>query len=264
MNKKKSGTKLVLLTQAFKKYKRMNLIKSIVILGSIALLTGCKTPSIIVSDNLKSNTSIMEVKGKQGWQFNQVIKYGDYSTSKIKRSWDLGFNFEFIARFQEATEKLSFVQSTPKLKANVFVVGKFKNTEIDLIEGFLGYPIHYENYFTGVISQLNNDNKWEFILHNPDGGTLGKDFTCGLAKDDNGNEIIIKGVREVENQANWIKLDNFGFEFIMDGKSIGAISNINSGRVWINNQISEELKLVISSISTSLLVRHSLEEQFQE
>lgn len=224
------------------------------------LLMSCKTPSIIVSDSLKSNTSVMEVKGKQGWQFNQVITYGAYSTSKIKRSWTKGYTLDFMVRFQTAQQKLNFKQHTSKLNADVFAVSKFEKAEISLIEGFLEYPLHYENYFAGLISLENNPNQWEFIIHNPDGGTISKDFNCGLAKDKNGNEIVIKGVREIENQANWIKLDNFGFEFVLNGKAIGAISTINSGRVWVSDNLTEELKLVLSSLSTSLLVRHSLED----
>ena len=55
-------------------------------------------------------------------------------------------------------------------------------------------------------------------------------------------------------------MDNFGFEFLHNGHSIGAVSVMNSGKVWIRNDIPSELKLVVSSISTSLLVRHSMQE----
>lgn len=225
------------------------------------LISACKTPSIIVSENLKSNTTVMEAKGRLlGWQLNQVITYGNYTSSKIKKGWTSSYDYEFILRFKGAKQKLNFTQFTPVNKAEVFVVGKFKSTELELLNGFLSYPFQYENYFAGTIIPINNENKiWEFIIHDPEGGTIGN-FDCGVAKNQSGDEITIRGVREIENQANWLKLDNFGFEFIKNGQSIGAVSTINNGKIWIKNNLTDDIKLVISCISTSLLVRENLQK----
>ena len=235
----------------------MNKIVFIIIM--LISISACNTPSIIVSENLKSNTTVMDAKGRQGWQFNQVITYGEYTTSKIKKGWTSGYDYEFIARFRSAEQKLKFNQFSSLNKAEVFAVGKFKTTELDLLDGFLSYPFEYENYFAGTVILTNNNKVWDFIIHDPEGGTVGS-FDCGIAKNQNQDEIIIRGVRKVEGQLNWIKLDNFGFEFIMNGQSIGAVSTINNGRVWMKNNIDEDIKLVISSISTSLLVREELQE----
>jgi len=230
----------------------------------IYILSSCTTPNIIVSDNLKTNTTVMDAKGRQGLQFNQVITFGDYSTSKVKRGWTAGYDVSFVTRFKGAKEKLNFIQFTPEKRAYVLAVGKFKSTELELLNGFLSYAFQYENYFAGSIipSETPNDI-WEFIIHNPEGGTSG-DFECGLAKDKNGNEIRIRGVRKIEKQTNWVKLDNFGFEFIYKDQAIGAVSTINNGRVWIKNDINDDLKLVLSSMSSSLLVRHSMQESVSD
>ncbi|UTW67251.1 hypothetical protein KFE94_03805 [bacterium SCSIO 12643] len=229
-----------------------------------SILTSCTTPNIVVSENLKTNTSVMDAKGRQGLQFNQVITFGDYNTSKVKRGWTLGYDISFVTRFKGAKEKLNFIQFTPEKRAYVLAVGKFKSTELELLNGFLSYAFQYENYFAGsIIPSDTPSDVWEFIIHNPEGGTLG-DFECGIAKDKNGNEILIKGVREIEKQANWVKLDNFGFEFIYKDQAIGAVSTLNNGRVWIKNDISEELKLVLSCMSSSLLVRHSMQESVSD
>ncbi len=230
----------------------------------LSILTSCTTPNIVVSENLKTNTSVMDAKGTQGLQFNQVITFGDYNTSKVKRGWILGYDISFVTRFKGAKEKLNFIQFTPEKRAYVLAVGKFKSTELELLNGFLSYAFQYENYFTGsIIPSDTPSDVWEFIIHNPEGGTLG-DFECGIAKDKNGNEILIKGVREIEKQANWVKLDNLGFEFIYKDQAIGAVSTLNNGRVWIKNNISEELKLVLSCMSSSLLVRHSMQESVSD
>lgn len=60
---------------------RLYIISFLVFIG----LFSCKTPNIVVSNSLKTDTSIYEVHGRQGWQFNQVIKYGNFKTSKVQR-----------------------------------------------------------------------------------------------------------------------------------------------------------------------------------
>ena len=81
---------------------------------------------------------------------------------------------------------------------------------------------------------------------------------CGSAKDSKGNEIVIKGVNQVEGQANWMQMEFIGFEFFLNGQSIAAVSCLNDGRVWMKDDISAEIKLAVSSISTALLVKHNL------
>jgi len=237
--------------------------KKIFTLTAIVLvfISSCKTPGLIFSGNLKDNTKVMEVKGRQGWQFNQKITFGDYFTSKIKRGWTKGGTWNFVVKFQNAEQKLSFTQNTPFGKsAEVLAIGKFKNTELPLFKDFLSYSFKYENTFAGtVIPNDNESNNWDFVIHNPESG-LPKDADCGIIRDSNGNEIIIRGVKKVEGQANWVTLDNYGFEFIQNGQSIGAVSTINNGRVWIKNDLDENTKLILASVSTSLLVRHSMQE----
>lgn len=236
--------------------------KNKLLLGLVLLLgvTSCKTPGLVFTGDLKNNTAVMDAKGRQGWQFNQVIKFGDYHTSPIARGWTRGGTINFFVRFQKAEQKLDFTQYTPDGKtATIAAVSSFKNTELPLLSDFLTYSFNYKNTFVGTII-LNGDETqhWDFIIHDPDAG-LSKDANCGVARDVNGNEIQILGVKKVEHQANWVQLDNFGFEFIMNGVSVGAVSTINNGRVWIKNDISDELKLVLASLSSSLMVRQNID-----
>ncbi len=237
--------------------------KTMLLLCIVMAYSACKIPNMLVSEDLKSAASVFDVKGKQGWNFNQDIKFGDYSTSKIKRGWVKGSETNFFIRFQKAEQKMSFVQNTPdNVSADILAVGSFKNNEIDLLKGFLALPIAYESSFAGtVIPNDNSKNPWEFIIHNPD-ASLPKNVDCGVARDKSGRELQIKAVKKVEGQGNWSKIDNYGFEFFENGKSIGAISNINRGKVWIKNDISPDLKLIVSSLATSLLIRSNLSETF--
>ncbi|WP_272150649.1 hypothetical protein [Tenacibaculum aiptasiae] len=236
---------------------KLNIVVSLFLIGSFF---SCSTPNIVVSSSLKNNTSIYEVTGRQGWQFNQIISFGNFKTSKIKRGWNLGYNIPFKIHFKGAKEKLSFIQNTTKEKAQVNCIGKFKSTEYNLIEDFFAIELSYKNYFAGSISIDSSKNNWNFILHEPDGNSL-KNSTFGFIKNSkNKQQIIIKPVKKIEGQANWIQIDNHGFEFLYNGTSIAAVSLLNNGRVWIKNDLSNELQTVISSVASALLVRHNLEE----
>lgn len=240
--------------------KKMNKI-SIAVLMLFSVAASCQTPKLVLSDDLQANTTEMKVKGRQGWQINQVIRYGDYSTSRVRRGWTTGYNISFVLRFQKAEEKLSFSQMTSDGgQAEVLAVGRFKNTEYDLLKGFLSYSVKYENSFAGSIIPTNDSgNVWEFIVYNPDGDLSGN-ADCGVAKDKGGHEIIIRGIRKLDKQPKWMQFANYGFEFVENGKAIAAVSTINNGRVWISNNVDANRKLVISSLATSLLLRHSMED----
>ncbi|MEI6091133.1 MAG: hypothetical protein WCR42_11820 [bacterium] len=240
-------------------------MKKIILLGLIILVSvACTTPDIAVSDDLKTDAPAMVVKGRQGWQFNQVIKFGDYTTSKVKRGWTSKYDVAFYFRFQGAKEKLSFTQMTPDGKqAEILAVSKFRNEEVELIKGWLAAPLERTNTFAGTIIPSDSKEKvWEFILYNPEGSFDKNNTECGLIKDPNGATVVIKAVKKLEGQKSWIQIDNYGFEFWSDNKAIGAVSTINNGKVWIKNSLNPELKLVVSAVSTSILLRNSIEDKF--
>ena len=232
---------------------------------ALVFLASCKTPNIVVSESLKTNTNVYDASGRQGFQFNQVVRFGDYYTSKIKRGWTKSRDITFVMRFQKAQQKLSFMQFAPdSSSAEVLAVSKFKNNEIELLRDFLSYSTQYENTFAGtIITSGDSSQSWEFMIHNPE-SSLPRYADCGVANSADGKVISIRGVKKIENQSNWIQLDNHGFEFTMDGKAVAAVSTINKGRVWLHNELSSSDKLVIASLSTALLVRHSIQEQFEE
>ena len=62
-------------------------LKSIPFLLAFALITSCCTSNIAVSENLRQNSSVVEVKGNAGILINQKISFGDFHTTPVKRGW---------------------------------------------------------------------------------------------------------------------------------------------------------------------------------
>ncbi len=201
----------------------------------------------------------MKARGRQGWQFNQVIRFGEFCTSRARRGWTKGYDIGFTLRFRKASEKLSFTQQTPDgLDADVLAVSRFKSTELSMARGFLSLPMEYENSFAGsIIPGGDPDRSWEFVLYNP-GGSVVKDADCGKARSGKGELIYVNGVQKVEGMPRWMQAAYFGFEFYKDGKAIAAVSTVGNGKVWMLPGLDPETKLVVAAMCSALLLRHEV------
>jgi len=236
-------------------------MKPFIAIAAVLALTSlfsCHTAEIPLDPAL--NADAMAVKGRNGWQIGQVIRYGDYTTDKVRRGWTKGYDIPFIVRFQGAKEKLSFAQFGPEnTRAEVSCISKFKSTEIEVVRDFFGIPIEYENYFAGNIAFNDGRDSWDFLIHNPNGDFLRERASAGFAR--NGTQQIdIQAIRGLEGQPDWMKeLTVFGHEFRMNGKVVGAVSTMNKGKVWIDPQLDAETRTVIAAVATGLLLRTDVE-----
>ncbi len=228
--------------------KKINLsIKFFYLFIVLIMLFACTIPRIKVSKFLLTDTSVFKAKGKQGWQINQVITFGGYYTSKVKRGGTT------TTSRKKAKQKLSFQQYTPDNKSSkVNTISKYHTYE-------------------GTIIPINNpENIWKFIINNPE-LSLSKDVDCGMIENENSNKILIRLVREFEGHKlpGYFKSFNlekyyYGYEFIQNEMVIGTVSTISNGRVWIKNHLTPDQKLVLSSVFTALLLRHSIKEILED
>jgi len=227
----------------------------------IALLTSlclfaCKPAEVSLSPDL--NAIAMSVKGRNGLQIGQVIRYGNYTTGKVRRGWTHGYDLPFMLRFQSAKEKMSFTQYGDKGQvAQVGCVSKFKSAELEIVRDFFGIPLVYKNYFAGNISM--GTTNWDFILHNPNGDFLRKKASAGFATNAS-RRIDIQAIRSLKGQPEWMdKLTVYGHEFLVEGKVVGAVSTVNRGKVWIDASLDADTRVVIAALATGLLLRTDVE-----
>lgn len=249
---------LVLLYAVAYLIKRRKIMKPVTIISMLVLtgLFACRTAEIAVSPEL--NASAMPVKGRNGLQIGQVIRYGAYTTDKVRRGWTKGYDIPFVVRFQSAKEKMSFTQfGSDGTRAEVACVSKFKSTELPIVRDFFGVPLDYQNFFAGNISI--GTTHWDFLLHNPNGDFLREKASAGFAQ--NGTQRIdIEAIRGFEGQPDWMKkLTVYGHEFRIGGKVVGAVSTMNKGKVWIDESLDTETRTVIAAVATGLLLRTDVE-----
>jgi hypothetical protein len=223
------------------------------------ILVGCKTPQMYVAPTLKNDSETLSVNGRQGFQIGRRLSFGGYTTSKVKQGWVKGYDIPFFLRFQGMKEKLSFHQMNEYGQmAEVYSVGKFRSTELPFIRDYFNIILKEKNHFAGTVILNGGQDVWEFLLYNPDGESL-KGAKAGFVQ--NKHEVIeVNGVTQIENGNNFSS-KFLGYEFIHQGKTIGAVETINNGKVWFKNDLPDDLKLVLASLSSSLLLRTSLEER---
>lgn len=225
--------------------------------------SSCRTAELAVNNDLKNETELFDVKGKQGFQISQTLSFGAYKTSKVKRGWTFSYAVPFIVKFNGAREKLSFQQfGKNNESADVALISKFKETEYEPIKDYFSVALKYKNYFAGSIKLNSGEDSWDFIVHNVDGTSrsIRNNNTAGFVRNRN-TKIEIIGIHELEGSAAIITQGNvYGYEFQLDGNVIGAVSTLNNGKVWMKKGLADDLKLVLASVSSGLMLRNSMEE----
>jgi hypothetical protein len=230
-----------------------------------ASVISCRTAELAVNQNLKDDTEAYSVKGRQGFQIGQTLSFGDFKTSKVDRDWTFSHSIPFIVRFQGAKEKLGFTQFANHTgnSADVAVVSKFKETEYEPIKDYFSVALKHKNYFAGGIRLNQSNDTWDFIVHQVDGSnrSLNGNGTVGYVRNSS-LKIDIAGIRELEGSSSFITQNNvYGYEFLLHGKVVGTVSTIDNGKVWLRKELSEDVKLVLASVSSGLLLRNSVEEK---
>lgn len=231
-------------------------------LSVVFALFSCSTRDIKVSNDLKNNADVYRVSGNSGLLINKKISYGDYSTSPVKRGISTSSKVTLLGISKtNAEQAISFVQNTPDGKsAEVFAMNLYNNNQFDLLRGFKKYFNSFQNGFLAMITPQDSNKLWKVFISNENTGTALKTETdYGYAIDEAGNEIKINGTKYLDNNSFFTNdTKTFGFELVQNGKSIGAVSVINNGNVWISRDLSPDMKLVVASIASALMTKNNL------
>lgn len=221
----------------------------------LVLLGACADYNIKIDQDMRAEAQMMPVKGRQGLRINQKVSFGEFYTSRVRRGWTAKYNVPFMLRFQGAQEKLSFSQFDAQgNEAIISAVGKFRSTELPILGGYFGIPLKYKNYFAGNIYLPKTEQMFDFVVYNPE-ANFRLLPTSGLLKSP-GFEVEVVGVTQLDDRKVW-NIDNLGFEYKAEGRSVGAVQIFNNGKVWIRNGLPEEQKLVLAALSTALMIRNN-------
>lgn len=270
-------------------------MKYTIIILLTAVLVSCTAAKISVPEKFSSQATKMQVKGINGWQVNQQLTFGNYSTSKIKRGWDFTASLQYtimrispeeaILRVFDITtdrntnyqkNKFQYSIEDGNLVADVFATEKFNEKQLVYSSnnpwiGNASKTNRYEYSFTAAIVPFNvkDDAPWSLVMM--DKYDINKDTAKGLFDKPyveqegyatNGKENITIRPLHIEN----MKTKNGKDTKVFGGKVLSgyelqwdggvvAIIDILDNAIWMYNDLEPSDKLILSSISSAIMLK---------
>jgi hypothetical protein len=264
---------------------------------SIALivLSSCTAAKLSVPTQFSSQATKMPVKGLNGWQINQKLSFGDYSTSKIKRGWDFNSSFQYTKMRISPEEailkvfsidtykgtntqrnKFQYILENGNLVTEIYATEKFKEKELVYKSnnpwiGETSQTRNYEYAFAAAIVPVSekNENPWSLVLINKYDqakDTARKLFDRPYVEEEgyatNGTEnITIRPLRiEKVTTASGKDTKVFGGKMLSGYElkwdgGVVGIIDILDNSIWIANDLEPAEKLILSSISSAILLK---------
>jgi len=221
------------------------------------LISACSTPEMMLDNRMQDNSTLYEVQGRNGWLVNQKLSFGDFKTTKVHRTWTKGYDFPFIIRFTGAKEKLSYtLQDGQGHESEIFCLGKLREQDLQLFHKYFDLNLKAKDAFTGSVI-LDETRSYDFYVSNLNQNNWFKEAE-GHILGENLN-IRIRPVKTLSNGKKSLDTRVPGFEFVRDGKLVGAVETLNKGKIWLNNSLDAEQKMVLAAVASALLLRSDLE-----
>ena len=261
----------------------------------LIFITSCTTAKLSVPPSFGEKATKMPVKGINGWQVNQKLNFGAYTTSKIKRGWDFSSSVshtKFRIDPEEALLKVFDIDidkntNTQKNKFQYSIGDGTQITEIYATEKFkekqLVYKSNnpwignasktnrYEYSFAAAIVQLTlkDKNPWSVVLINKYDiakDTARKVFDKPYVEEEgyatNGKEnIAIRPIR-----TDKMLTENGAQKKLLGGKMLTgyelqwngeavAMIDILENSIWILNEAEADKKMILASVSSAILLK---------
>lgn len=254
------------------------------ILAAIFFLGSCTPMKIAVSDDLQSSHDEYNVKGRQGILINQKLSFGEFQTTKVRRSWTKGssgrtgigwggtaqhewvnlISLEYINKKQT----LNFTLTDGARSAEVFCVSRFNaedlhigkensllNIGLDLTRmGGRSESTYYIQLFT-----KKDETPWQLLLDNQASQAKAKEYTGVFAKSKEQFYTIHPITRLDKNgKQGEILFGSVGYE-IKDskGRAVAAVSLIDKGMVFLAKSSKDE-RFILAGLCTAILLQEQI------
>jgi len=219
-------------------------------------LASCRTPSILLDAELAANSHMYPVKGRQGLLIKQKLSFDKYRTVEVKRGWLKSYDFPFFVHFSGASEKLGYTLSDSLYTLHANCIGKVRKQEFKLYNSYFGITLLQEDAFAGNLHLVGSGN-WDFIIYNASNTNAFNDVYGFLRSGE--KQISIKAIRKMEGKNTVLsQFGVYGYEFIDEGRVIGAVDVMNKGKVFIARDLSADKQMVVAGLSTALLLKTDL------
>jgi hypothetical protein len=270
-------------------------MKQTISIITVLFLISCTAAKLSVPTSFGEQATRMPVKGIDGWQVNQKLSFGNYTTSKIKRGWDFNSSvshtkfrispkeavlkvFDINTEKNTNTQKNKFQYTVESngLMTEVYATEKFKEKQLVYKSnnpwiGNASKTNKYEYAFTAAIIPLTlkDNTPWSVVLINK--YDIAKDTVRSLFDKPyveeegyatNGKEnIAIKPIRiDKVSTASGKETKLLGGKMlsgheILWNQEVIGMIDILEKTIWMLNSAEEDQKIIVASVSSAILLK---------
>lgn len=267
-------------------------MKQLLVIITIAVLyAACKSISmhVAVPDQFAANATLMKVSGLTGKRRQQLI-FGNYQTSRVKAGWIVATGGNDRNSRITKEERWLKVFNLPRDNMTTNTKNKFQYTiqdgngmvEVYCLEkatketlttktrlGEFGETKNFQYSFSAaIVPQTIKDEPWQLVFYNNfdsrkdtahkfwDRPYIEREgyVTNGKIRIDIRPILADKTVDKDGKQLKTLVRLLMAYELKIDGGLIGVIDVFNNN-VWIYNDLDKDMKLIVASVSSAILLR---------
>ena len=269
-------------------------MKQLLVITIIATLyASCKsiTMNVAVPDQFAANATQMKVSGlKDDWKRSKKLTFGNYQTSKVKAGWIVSsashsrnsritteerllkvFNISRNNITSNTKNKYQYTIQDGNLMAEVYCLEKSTREEISAYtpKGGFGITKNFQYSFSAaILPQTIKDEPWQLVFYsnydkNKDTARKFLDrpyveregyVTNGRIRIDIRPIITAKVMGKDGKDVKTLVPLLMAYELKIEGGLIGVI-DVFKKNVWIYNDLDNDMKLIIASVSSAILMR---------
>lgn len=231
---------------------RRTLVQRGLVLAAAALLglAGCRTARMDLPAEL-AGLSALPVEGRQGWKFNEKIRFGDFEAQDVDRSWTRGSDFRILtyssSKRRQSYEFTLMERGSPRVNARCEAAFRARGAEVRGVE-----IVGTDRSALECSIRLADDPQdvWALRLaeerEQPMKGSL---RGTGASYEVVGTNRVAGGLLPVE--------DASGYRFRQGGRALAAVDVLGDGAVYLG---SGEPRVVLAAAAAALLLHENLRE----
>lgn len=255
---------------------------------AVACVLSCSPiqPALSLQDTGKLES--YRVKGRQGLLINQKLTFGEYQTSRVKRSWTRGGNSRiaiplithnniyfpdlialnyagshqsFYFQMQDAHGNFSDVYGTSEFDAADLQIGSNPNSIINILEDIFSVVDYNSNVFYLQLFLNEDEQPWQLILDNNAVQQQPKHYSGVLAFNAD-LYYTLKPITKIQSKKGpkSTLLGSVGFEIFNNrNETVAAVTLIDGGQVYFNTNNPKE-RFLLANLVSALLLQQDVSE----
>lgn len=250
------------------------------------LVSSCTPFQPAFNDGAKTPNIVHNVKGRQGLLLNQKLSFGDFYTSKVKRSWTRGtssrspintasvsnfffpdlFSMEWTSKHQrftfigaDTTNQKAEVFGVSQFDSEDFIIGNNKNSIINILEDIKGLYSESENLFYFQIFVNEDQQPWQLVLDNQASQSHSTKYRGIFSLDENNYYTLIPITKmQGKNGPRSILAGSVGYEINnKKGNLVAAVLLMDKGKVYLNTTDATE-RFLMENLCAALLLQENI------